>query len=547
MTTPANLLITTPLITGARGSNHTITTLGSLALESIAGHTPSPTELGASFAFNSSTLTANTQIILPSGRATLHASTGNLSIGGTIDLRGTTQEFYDLTRFSNGGELLLTADLGNVQLLSGSRISVSAPALGGDAGNVTVQATQGAFTLNNSTLLAEAGANSTSGSFTLDVRSLPSFITLSESLNDGGFFQSRHLRVRTGDIVVANAAGVANVARDFALSTDAGSISVTGTIDASGKTGGKISLIAGGNLTVESSGHLTTHAEEFSSAGKGGEMHLEAGAAINGVANLASRLNLLAGSQIDLGVDAYLPGDYTTPGSSAFQGQFTGTLTLRAPRNATNSGLGVGPIQSTITDPSSILVEGYKITDLTSSNGLITGWRSTFTTLPTTGTTQRTIYNDANTFLSIANVNTITTSLLGADPQQLLSKLVLAPGVEIINRTGDLTLGSATSTALGSASSGNTSADWDLSDFRFGPKKTPGVLTLRAAGNIVLFNALSDGFRADPTGTSGGIFLPSGTLAGQSLWISPLMRLNSALPVNTQSWSLHLTAGADLA
>ena len=546
LTTPASLLITTPQITGARGSNHTITTLGSLALESIAGNTPSPTELGASFAFNASTLSANTQIILPSGRATLHASTGNLSIGGSIDLRGTTQEFYDLTRFSNGGELLLTADLGNVQLLPGSRISVSAPDLGGDAGNVTVQATQGAFTLNNSTLLAEAGAAFTSGSFALDVRSLPSFTTLSESLNDGGFFQSRHLRVRTGDIVVANAAGVANVARDFSLSTDAGSISVTGTIDASGKTGGKISLIAGGNLTVESSGHLTTHAEEFSSAGKGGEIHLEAGAAINGVANLASRLNLLAGSQIDLGVDEFIAGDYTTPGSSAFQGQFTGTLTLRAPRNATNSGLGVGPIRSTITDPSSILVEGYKITDLTSSNGLITGWRSTFTTLPTTGTTQRTIYNDANSFLSNTNANTITTSLLGADPQQLLSKLVLAPGVEIINRTGDLTLGSATSTALGSASSGNTSADWDLSDFRFGPNKTPGVLTLRAAGNIVLFNALSDGFRADPSGTPGGIFLPSGTLAGQSLWISPLMRLNSALPVNTQSWSLHLTAGADL-
>src|SRR5204863_6252094 len=63
--------------------------------------------------------------------------------------------------------------------------------------------------------------------------------------------------------------------------------------------------------------------------------------------------------------------------------------------------------------------------------------------------------------------------------------LVLSPGAEIINRTGDLNLGSVDST---------TAADWNLSAFRFGPKSAPGVLTMRAAGSLNFYNALSDGF-----------------------------------------------------
>ena len=544
-TTPGSVTVSAPVITGARGSNHTVTAGGALVLAPLAGEASVQGGLGAGFIFNGTSVLAQTRLALPSGRIVLHATTGNVTVGGDLDVSGTVQKFYDLTRFSNGGEIAFTADTGNVELVAGSRVSVAASAGGGAAGVVAVRAAQGAFGLDSATLLGGADANSTTGSFTLDVRTLASFTDLSAALNTGGFFQTRNMRVRTGDITIADAGGEANVARDFALAADTGSISVSGTIDVSGVTGGKIALVAGGNLTVESTATLTAHAQEFSSAGKGGEIRLEAGAAVNGVANLTATLNLLGGSQIDLGVDASVPGLYTTPGTSAFAGQFAGTLHLRAPRNAANTGLRVGAINGTISGASSILVEGFRVTDLTSTGGLITGWRSTFTALPTAGTTQRTIYDSANSFLSVANYNSMVASLLGTDPQGLLPSLVIAPGVEIVNRTGDLTLGTTTSTALGSSASGNTSADWDLSDFRFGPSKAPGVLTLRAAGNIVLLNALSDGFRADAAGTAGGIFLPSGTLAGQSLWLSPLMRISGSLPVNTQSWSLRLAAGAD--
>ena len=120
------------------------------------------------------------------------------------------------------------------------------------------------------------------------------------------------------------------------------------------------------------------------------------------------------------------------------------------------------------------------------------------------------------------------TRLLGADPQSLASRFVLAPGAEIIHRTGDLTLGATNSTPT---------SDWNLEAFRFGPNSAPGVLTLRAAGNLTFFNALSDGFAA---------VTPSAENGNSALWLAPLMAQNPMLPVNVQSWSYRLTAGADL-
>jgi hypothetical protein len=95
--------------------------------------------------------------------------------------------------------------------------------------------------------------------------------------------------------------------------------------------------------------------------------------------------------------------------------------------------------------------------------------------------------------------------------------------VGVTPATGNLTLGTSTSTA---------SADWDLSTFRYGANQVPGVLTMRAAGNLVFFNALSDGFTA--------------VNAGDPLYQYGLMAYNPALPANAQSWSYRLTAGADL-
>ncbi len=512
-TTPGNLTINTPVITGSRGSTHSITAGGTLALERSGGTAGMSGGLGSSFTFTGAEVLANTTILLPSGQITLRATSGDVTVGGNLDVAGTAQNFYDLIRFSNGGNITLVSDTGDVQLLADSRVSVAAPTEGGNAGTVTVKAAQGSFTTNGATLLGTAKSGNTTGSFALDVGTLSSLADVSTALNEGGFFEQRSFRVRTGDVVIANVDGQAHVARKFSVAADQGDIRVTGTIDASGQTGGSISLIAGGDLILEAGSELTARGKVFSSAGKGGDIRLEAGAAFNGVANLDAVLDIQTGSTIDLGVDSFVAGDYTTPGSSAFYGQFTGKLHMRAPRSGND--VNINAIQGNIIGASSVLAEAFQIYDLTGS-GLLNN------------TLKSQIHNDSTAFMN-AGYDAMRAKLLSGNPDAagLASSLVIAPGVEIINMTGDLTLGSAAN---------NAANDWNLATFRYGPQSAPGVLTLRAAGNLVFLNALSDGF-------NGGT--PFGTPVGQQLWLSHLMEVNNNLPVNTQSWSYRLTAGAD--
>ncbi len=516
-TTGGDLTITAPRITGARSANQAITATGDLVLAKGAGTPKVLGDLGARFAFTGASVLANADLQLQSGQLTLRAVTGDVTVGGSIDVSGTTRQFYDPTRYSNAGRVILTSDRGDVELAAGSQISVAAAGTG-EAGTFAVSAVQGTLRNLGSTLLGEASADARSGSFLLDVKSIGAYATVNDPLQTGGFFNERDLRVRSGSVTIDGTSR----AREFTLSADAGAITVSGTIDASGttpvagRTGGKITLVAGGGLSVTSGARLTAHASNFDAAGKGGAIRLEAGAAINGVANPAARLNLQAGSTIDLGVDDFGAGGVTNIRSSAFRGHFTGTLHLRAPRIGNE--VAVGALAGSIVGASSILVEGFRVYDQTAS-GLLDN------------ALLQTIDSDATAYLN-AGYSAMETRLLGANAG-LSNALVIAPGIEIVSRTGGLVLGSDAE---------DYQNDWDLSGMRYGPKNAPGVLTLRAAGNLEFKNALSDGFAGD--------FSPNDFLetppVGQQLWLRPLMDIAATLPVNTQSWSFRLAAGADV-
>ena len=524
-TTPGRLTITAPVITGARGSTHDVTATGALVLDRGTGVASVQGGLGAGFTFTGASVLANTDLLLPSGQVALRARTGDVTVGGVLQTDGTAQAFYDLIRYSDAGTITLTADAGDVELLAGSRISAAAHAAGGDAGAVTVAATAGEFRINGATLRGGAGAGRTAGRFRLDVGALPSFTEVSGALNDGGFFEERNLRVRTGNVVIENVGGTANVARNFTVAADQGDLTVLGTINASGGTGGKIALLAGRNLSLETGAVLTVRGADFSSAGKGGEIRLEAGTDFNAgftaPQDPTALLRVKSGSTIDLGVDALVAGDLATPGSSAFRGQFTGKLHLRAPRNGND--INIASLEGGIMGASSVVAEGFRIYN-----------RAGLGTLDTTLRGQIDAEGDA--YLN-AGYSAMHTKLLSGNPDApaLDAVLVIAPGVEIINPTGNLALGTANA-ANGSATSLNT-ADWDLSGFRYGPKNAPGVLTLRASGDLIFNNALSDGFNPVAASTANG---------HSALWLATLMDVNPALPVNTQSWSYRFAAGADL-
>ena len=486
------------MLTATRSAVQSIKAGGEFRLENSGSSTVSG-GLGASFALEGTSVFAASNITLPSGLLTVRATTGDVAISGRVNLNGTQQSFYDITRYTSGGEVRLVADNGSVNIESGSVISVSAFG-GADAGSLTIRAPKGSFS-SAGEFVGKAGAGGRGGSFTLDAGTLDNFTDLEFALASGGFSESQNIRIRTGSVLVDDTVR----ATHFRLSTDTGSITIAGTgaIDASGKIGGSIALIGGSGVTV--TGTLTATAQDFSASGKGGSVLLETRGLSSGVVDIQS------GSRIDLSVAS------ATADSAAY-GDFTGTLHLRAPQNSAATDLAVASIGGSIVGASSIIVEGYRIFDLSGTGGTITN-SGTINALGGTMTAamnvQGSVLANGNTFLGAGSAAMLARVLGGNGA--LDSTLTIRPGAEIVNTTGNLTLGTASSTYA---------SDWNLASFRFDAKQAPGVLTLRAAGNITLFNTISDGFQT-------------------TAWNSVLLAQNSSLPVNAQSWTLRLTAGSD--
>ena len=452
LSTVGAITIETPGMTGAAGAQQALTAGGALVLNSAPG-TPIVGGPGAQLSLTGQSIVENTALVLPSGNLSLHATGGDLTVGGSLDVSGHTRNFFDLIKGADAGTISLRAENGNVTLSAGSTVSVAA-AGGGKPGVLSVSVPQGTLSLAGT--LKGGG-----GSFSLDASVLPSLAAPGSAVTAGDFTGGQSFRVRSGDVAVDGALKT----HSFTLSADDGSITVTGSgsIDASGVTGGSIGLQATGSVTLESGAKLTAAGDHFDAAGKGGAISLEAGSERNGVVSTTAMLDVQAGSTIDLSVAAANPG-------SAAAGQFTGTLHLRAPQTADGTDLQMSTIGATIPGASQILVEGYKV--YTPAGGIIdAGARNA-------------VLNDGQNFTGEAGTSsagyTAMRDRLLAGNTGLSSQVRIEAGAEIISLAGDLTLG----------------ASWDLSGARFGPESAPGVLTLRAAGNLV-FPAkvsLSDGF-----------------------------------------------------
>lgn len=488
-----DLTMNAPVITGATGAIYSVPASGNVRLGALpSGARAAPTaSLGAELSFSGISLSSTANFQLPSGQLSLRASAGDLRVdGGTIDVRGTAQKYFDLTKYTSGGAIILTADKGSINLSNQASLNVSAATGGGDGGSLSISAPLGSFA-SAGTFSGVGGSGGKSASFALDVGSLSSLTELNAQLNTAGYAALRRFRIRTGDTAI----GGVSKSGQFYVAVDQGSIDVTGTIDSSGVTGGAISLSAGGSISLEAGSILTVAADQFDAAGKGGSVYLSAGAEINGLIDRAASLNLKTGSTIDVSVAANTPG-------SGSRGDFTGTVHLRAPQTIAGDDLQIQPVGSVVKGASAVVVEGYALYDLT-GDGTITDYVQSFISA-----------NGAAFGDHAAQIGARLFS--GNDALKAIS--YIEPGAEIINASGNITLGSTSSIP---------SDDWDLQSYRFGARQTPGVLTLRAAGDVAFYNTLSDGF--------------SSTSYSATLLPTDDRRLPSQ-----QSWSYRLTAGADL-
>lgn len=437
--------------------------------------------VGSKLSLVGNSIDQSSLISLPIGTVTLRATgvAGDISIGGKIDVAGTEQNYFGVHQNTPGGTISLISDHGSVQTTANSVLNVGSS---GDSkgGLLNIVAKEGSADLAGSLV-------GTKGNFAMDVGFLDSTfangnfasLDVNSVLNAGGFDNSRSFRVRNGNVRVdqdIHAHQVAVSADDF-NGLNLGSIEIGAKIDASGLTGGSISIYAANDLILKSGSELDVSAQKLDNASKGGVVNLQTRSTSGGVIDVQS------GSTIDLSV----------------AGGIGGVLNLRAPQTSGFSDVAINQIGGSIVNASAINIEGYR------------GYDASFTTIDAL---KSTVFNDASSFIN--NDSTVVNKFGG-----LGGSVHIRPGIDIFS-SGNLTLNS----------------DWDLSQLRFGPNINPniqgsgeaGILTLRAAGNLVLNGSLSDGFMA---------FDPS-TNQPYLLYQQPL------LSAGMDSWSYRLTAGADL-
>jgi filamentous hemagglutinin family protein len=491
---------------------------GKLVIAGSAGSAGATTTAGGFLELKGGSIEDSGSIVMPSGQVklsavndlTLEQSAKILATGSMTRTADPDTADYS---YAPGGQVTLQSASGKLTLAPGSLVDVSASTYG-DAGTLSVSSPSGVASLQgdlkgNKGLDLPGESASRGGSFTLDAAWINTVGSndldgLALKLQPGGFDQSVNIRARNGDLNLTGTikAGTITLSADgqdsnpkwdavtgTVTGNDSGSITIGGTLDASGSPGGgDIELDARNNLTLASSGRILATGTGAKASGgfvtlKAGDVVLGQPSAVSGITDVAhsyGTLSLKQGSLVD--VSGYLD---QSGGTDAGKG---GTVYLRAMRTGANTGVlldyelsqdGTAPVKGAYgIDLEAVQVYGTGSTTLDGFDMSATG----------------VYYRNTSDFVAAYAPG---------------SGIRLLPGIEI-RGSGSLTL--------------NT--DWNFSGWRFGTAAgagtLPGVLTLRAGGDLTLNANIYDHSSSSPTATS----ISAGDLPA--------------------SWGINLVAGADL-
>lgn len=466
-------------ITAQTGANHSITAAGG-QLKIQGNGLVAPLAItqsqGAELHLNGTSvlLASGAMLNAPGAKITLEATGTNaadsvtLQDGSSILAQGSTYTLKDQTVALPAGKVTLVSDNGNVDMQSGAVIDLS-QAAGGNAGELGVSA------VNGNATLAGTIHGGTQAEATVDAAGINDFSQTLATLHE--FSGSQSYRVRNGDVAIAANDSVAT--NNFVLTADNGAITVNGKVDASGDKGGSIELYAKNDLTVSRGAQLLAKGladkDKQSAAGttgNGGKVVLSSDSGI--VTALADDLNGVSGALIDVSGDQV--------GSIYGAG---GNVILRASRTGAGTGTAVNVNTATtaaVTGAANVSVEAVKIYDASAIDTSL----------------QNTIASETNSFASYIAANP-----LGFSQTRDGVAATVTPGVEV-RSSGDLTL----------------SNDWIIGSSSVATPKMPGggILTLRAAGNLLL---------------------------GNNLGYEQYKVTGNTVTARTGSWSYRLVAGAD--
>ncbi|WP_333837448.1 filamentous haemagglutinin family protein [Novosphingobium sp.] len=471
-----SLTLLTPLLTTDAGGVAGLRTGGTLAVALPDGvqaaDTGSVSTLGGRIDLSAGNdISLDSSIALPSGTLTATTTSGDIVLGANskLDLAGRAMAFGDVTQYGWGGEVVLESTRGSILQSAGSKIDLSAS--NNDAGSLTLTATgaNAGRVLLGGEYVAKGGDGHKGGSIDIRAQTIGAnpasvsadFAALNDALTTNGFTEGRSFDLKQGDLAIGNEVK----AHKVFVSVDGGSLTVNGTIDASGAAPGSISLAASGDLTLASGSLLDAH---------GGTLQVDSykqaiEAKNRGHVELTSSTGTLR-----LNPDAVI--DLSTPDGVSY-----GQVVLNAARTGETS----GDIAINASGP--LTLKGI------ASLALNAMW--TYQLAGGSTVTQSTLngYDAASTgFINAALGNSGLQSRL-AGLKAYGDAYHLRPGVTIAS-SGDLIVG----------------GDLDLSGYRYGPNANrdtaatnygagePMALVLRAGGNLTVNGSISDGFKGKP-------------------------------------------------
>jgi len=538
-----NLTISTPLLTGDAGSAHSYTAGGALKVAAPAGAAPAiPVKnnaaLGAQLALNGDSVSVATAVVLPSGKLTISAQHDiTLADGARIDMAGRKSTFFDVDKYSWGGDVILDSRAGDIRQGAGSVIDLSAEhnragslkavALDGAAGMVDLQGkilggASGSYDAGGTVVPYKQGsvdvrAQTLGAGGTLDSQ----FAALNTRLNEGAVTGARSFQLKQGDLTIGNEVKAGEVQ----VSVDNGRLTVAGTLDASGERVGSIRLAGKHGLTLAGNAVLDAHGTllRVDSYGKIIDSPNRATVELN---SGEGTLDLAGGAQIDV---RHGTAAVAGKGKGEYDGAARGSVELNAPRLG-SGGSRTDVDAATFGDIAIAAGGGFTVRGAKSIavNAMQRYDDAAYATdLSVSGRPYQVInqayldskHADSTAFIdaALANTNLLKGKLAGLTTAAYDDALHLRPGVDLVSKTpdGDLVV----------------QGDLDLSGMRYASLNPRfqatnvrgsgevGSLLLRAGGDLSIYGSINDGFAPPPAtkDDSGWVLLPGRDINGSDV------------------------------
>lgn len=251
-----------PIYLAGTGSSSTLSTTGSLNLNSAAGTALTRQPLGGAFSFIGGTVNVNGATIeAPGGNVSMEATSGNVTVGSgsTISSAGVALQFFDVTEYVPAGAISLTSDSGSVNVAAGSTLNFAGANGGGTAGSLKLSAPDQTVNLAG-TIKGNAASGYLGGSFSLNTGGAVDLDNLSSELASSGVNDGITVQTNAGNLTLS--AGNTLTARTVLLTADGGAggqdpnngnVQILGTINASGNAGGEIDLYGKSGVNLQGS------------------------------------------------------------------------------------------------------------------------------------------------------------------------------------------------------------------------------------------------------------------------------------------------------